>query len=86
MPGNNFPPLCEFAFIRLQRGHLERLWQEKKKKKKVGGHARVKEMNTEGEKKLKKETRVRRKNLPRNVEMQACSKTGFSILAAYCCF
>lgn len=25
MPGNNFPPLCELAFIRLQRGHLETL-------------------------------------------------------------
>lgn len=29
LPGNNFPPLCELAFIRLQWGHLERLQQKK---------------------------------------------------------
>lgn len=54
MPGNNFPPLCEFAFIRLQRGHLERLWQEKKKswrartgeRNEHGGGEKVKEGNT----------------------------------------
>lgn len=41
LPGNNFPPLCELAFIRLHRGHLETFQLAQK----VGLHKLVKGRN-----------------------------------------